>query len=366
MRKIHKIFIVIFLVLLSLPVLFFDHFSDISVSENRSLACFPAIVVDNSFNTGFFLEVDKYISDRFGLRTPAVRLSNFLTFNVFNKISTSVALIGKNNWLFFTDSGKNVNDFMHTNYFSEQQIQTIADNLQEYHEWCKSQGIVFVVRIIPNKHTVYPEYYPVVKPEGQNRTELLMTELAKRPLNIRYLKELLAAEKPSYRYPLYLETDTHWNPAGAFVAYNELIEYLAAVLSFDFPAYEWSTSHEQTAGYGDIIKLMGLTTYGTTTTVRKELQDVLYKDNIQTEHIDILSDYSMRTIQAGAALPRGIVYCDSFIIALQPFLSTQFSYVEYIRSFSFFSDRERIIEQKPDVVVLSILERNLPLLLIKN
>lgn len=366
MRKIHKIFIVIFLVLLSLPVLFFDHLSDISISEKRSLARFPAIVVDDSFNTGFFLEIDKYISDRFGLRTPAVRLSNFLTFNVFNKISTSVALIGKNNWLFFTDTGKNVNDFMHTNYFSEEQIQTIADNLQEYDEWCKSQGIVFVVRIIPNKHTVYPEYYPVFKPEGPNRTELLMNELDKRPFNVRYLKDPLVAEKSSFGYPLYLETDTHWNPAGAFVAYNELREYLATVLSFDFPVYAWVTSYEQVAGYGDIIKLMGLTTYGTTTTVRKELQDSLYKDSIHLEHIDILSDDSLRTIQTDAPLPRGIVYCDSFIVALQPFLSTQFSYIEYIRSFSFFSDRERIKEQKPDVVVLSILERNLPLLLVKK
>ena len=61
-------FVISTLVILALPIIFFDSKTTASQQENRNLAQCPNLFSNNSFNVKFFSEYDNYLQDRFGGR----------------------------------------------------------------------------------------------------------------------------------------------------------------------------------------------------------------------------------------------------------------------------------------------------------
>ena len=151
MRRIQLTFSIIFFCLLLPPVLFFDHITVVSESEKRTLAPFPHLTTVDGINFNFFNQIDSYISDRFGFRSQVVSLSTFITADLFRKITTNSGIRGKNRWLFFTDYGRNLNDFLKTNHFSPETTQELIQFLLDYKEFCTSHNIVFITKIVPNR-----------------------------------------------------------------------------------------------------------------------------------------------------------------------------------------------------------------------
>ncbi|MDR2491043.1 MAG: hypothetical protein LBD20_06545 [Spirochaetaceae bacterium] len=363
MKKLNISFICIFLLIITLPFLFMDRKSTISKKENRTLAAFPHIVtsdgrIDSEHISKFPRMADSYINDRFGFRNTFTSLA--AAANTTKKINGHV-IIGKNDWLFYSryDDGNNIADFFKLNLFTQTEITRVIESIDRRRRWCEAHGIKFIFLIAPNKHNVYPEYYPFARPEGITRTEQIMAALpaALKDTVIYPLDSLL--QNKGGQTPLYFETGTHWNMTGAHLAYKILFDRIQQLFpQTTFPAIDFVT--EICYDESDSIAFMsGFSSYGKPTTpVMRPVEgwDKYYHciknggkdgaDGIIIENTDI-------------ALPRAIIFRDSFFMALEPFVSTLFSYAEY--HWRRFSEQEAqdILQNKPDIIIWEVVERSM-------
>jgi hypothetical protein len=154
--------------------------------------------------------------------------------------------------------------------------------------------------------------------------------------------------------PLYFETDTHWNMAEAYLAYKILLDRIQQLFpQTSFPAIDFVTeiSYDDS---GDIVPMSGFSSYGKRTIptmcpVEGWKQYYCYtknerKDGIVTENTDI-------------ALPRAVIFRDSFFTALEPFISTLFSSAEYHWRWFTEQDTQAVLQNKPDIIIWEVGER---------
>jgi hypothetical protein len=361
MKKLNILFISCFLLIISLPLVFVDRKNVISKQENRTLAAFPRFFTnDGRFDRpiigNFPQAVDDYINDRFGFRNMFVSLANSL--NKSTKKINGHVIIGKDDWLFYSDpnDGDNISDFFKINLFTETELRIAIDSIKKRYEWCKSNDIEFVFLIAPNKHNVYPEYYPFERPEGITRTEQIITALPEH-LNdvIIYPLDYMLQNKTS-ELPLYFETDTHWNIAGAYCAFEVLSCRIKQLFPENhFPALDFITDVRYDS-FGDIVPMSGFTSYG-----KRTIPDMhpvggwerYYHYTKNEEQNGVIIDNNDKS------LPKAIVFRDSFFNMLEPLVSTLFSSAEY--NWRWFNEQEKeyILENKPDIIIWEVVERSI-------
>ena len=104
------------------------------------------------------------------------------------------------------------------------EIAALARELVGRHDFLASRRIPFLIVIVPEKYSVYPEFLPqwavpVTTPSPLDR---VLAELARYPrLNVVDLREPLRAAKARER--VYYRTDSHWNYVGAMIGYAEMM-----------------------------------------------------------------------------------------------------------------------------------------------
>lgn len=87
-------------------------------------------------------------------------------------------------------------------------------------EWAGSLGMRYVMVVVPNKTTVYPEYLPArYRPAN---VELINRSLPDPPgvMVINLTRDLIGQKSLGQ---LYHKNDTHWNELGAFAGYQSLM-----------------------------------------------------------------------------------------------------------------------------------------------
>jgi hypothetical protein len=358
MKRISIIFAGVFLSLISLPFVFMDNKSVVSEKENRVLVSFPGIIEDGKINTvaikNFSPSIDKYINDRFGFRNTAISLAN----NIFwaGKTINRHVVVGKNGWLFYStpDDGNNIADFYKMNLFTEDELERFIGNIKKRRKWCEENNIAFIFLIAPNKHTIYPEYYPFERPDGITRTEQIIAALPHNLKNVVIYPRDYLLQNKSNALPLYFETDTHWNMAGA----EYVFEILYNRVKNNFPNIQFSeiqfTTEISYDSSGDLVPMLGFTSYGKRTIPNVYPQEgwKSFYRYIKNEDINgVIIENNDQT------LPRAIMYRDSFFMALEPFTSSIFSYAEYRWKLFTESEREYILEHKPDIIIWEVVER---------
>jgi hypothetical protein len=358
MKKASFWFMLAFLSVISLPLVFIDRKSAVSEKENRNLAAYPRII-----NNGNIVPInalpksfDSYINDRFGFRYSTVLLMNQIKKHL--KTVNGNVIIGKNNWLFYSNlgDGDNFSDFLKANLFSNTDLEHLIQNIENRLTWCNENGIKFYFLIAPNKHNVYPEYYPIDRPEGITRTDQILNAL---PANLKDiviypLNELMQNKKGSY--PLYYELDTHWNAAGAMRAFDVMsLEIKKAFPRIVFPEITFTTGISYGSS-GDIVPMSGFTSYGKNTVpnVRPAEGWEAYYRYIKNE-----GPQGIITTNVNKALPKAIVFRDSFFTALEPFTSSIFGESEYNWRWFESAEKEYILENKPDIIIWEIVERSI-------
>ncbi|MEJ1936582.1 hypothetical protein WDZ92_40840, partial [Nostoc sp. NIES-2111] len=110
----------------------------------------------------------------------------------------------------------------------------------------------------PNKSSIYPEMLPAwMRPASLSGTDAL---LAQRDDIIVDLRPALIAAKRESPYPIYYQTDTHWNALGASLAFRAF----AGEVSKQVPGLRWPDESNYVAvgmgerTGGDLSKLLGL------------------------------------------------------------------------------------------------------------
>jgi hypothetical protein len=361
MNKSKSLFIFLFLLVIFIPVFFFNYKEDYSYREKRSLAAFPNFFINEKINSKIFKGIDNYIGDRIGAKNIFVSMNAELVYSLLKKSGNDSVVLGKDGWLFYIkrEDGDNFSDFFKTNLFNEEEIAILTRQISARKEWCEQNGIKFVMLICPNKHNIYPEYYPIGRPEGETRTEALLRNLPREMRDyIIYPKDLLLSRKDGD--PLYYENDTHWNSLGASYVFDLLFQKISSYFpDADFPQFEYTITR---SGYdGDLPPMLGIGSNkfkGTSFIMEPASKwETFYSYTTNVINDDGTADIT--TKGTNDQLPKALILRDSFHVALEPFTSSLFSRAEYRWKIFNESDKEAVLETMPDVVIWEMVERNL-------
>jgi hypothetical protein len=166
------------------------------------------------------------IADRFGGRDALIALHHFAKTVIFGVSPVPNVLIGRDGWLFFLgEDGKSIDrDYRGVIPYPPDEPMRVAAELKRRHDYLAARGIAYVVAIVPDKSTIYPEYLPswVTHVQGGTGLDRFYSALHEYPdLKVLDLRPALIEAKARERQ--YFKTDSHWNYLGATTGYELLI-----------------------------------------------------------------------------------------------------------------------------------------------
>jgi alginate O-acetyltransferase complex protein AlgJ len=330
-----------------------------SSGENRRAADFPRL--STASIQQFSGDFEKAFADRFAFRKPLIRLASLTLFRLGVSTSPNVVL-GRNGWLFYSGE-KELELHRRLSPFSPAELRTWGERLDARRAWLSARGIRYLVMIPPNKSTIYPDMMPsdLAPLARPSRLDQLLEFLGKNSevdvLDIR--PALLEARK---RERLYAYTDTHWNDAGAFVAYGQIARRLGVWFPALRPLERAQLIETHVWGFGgDLSGQLGLREDLPETEVvllrpansvaRTAEARAPVNPGTPPEHVPYASEI------ADPTKPRAVVLGDSFMIALRPFLAEHFARIVFLTTQEF--PTEVIEKERPDLVIEETLERAL-------
>lgn len=354
-----------FVVLLVLPLL--DQWLGLSAgfrsTEKRILAPFPTFEFPHVRR--FANQFGVYYKENFGWRNALFYQYSHWKYGVLG-ISPlpEKVVIGKNGWFFPGNShNRVVNQYRGLQSLSAPTLDSISERLTHYQQELAKQGARLYVVVAPDSYTIYPENVP----------DYLKTR--KSPANFDRLKQHLAQHTSipfiDVRHKLraakaihvtYCQTDTHWNDFGSLIASMGIAERVRQ----DYP----QMPVPQLANYsirpkrgapGDLVFLLAL---------NREISDSV---NYQIEPAASLRIKKLestpnpetnlpteRFVTANKTSPKLFLLGDSFSYSMNQFMPGYFREMYVVRGPRL--DLKQVRTERPDVVVVEIVERNIDLL----
>ncbi|MDT7777895.1 MAG: alginate O-acetyltransferase complex protein AlgJ [Acidobacteriota bacterium] len=323
--------------------------------ENRRLAEFPAR--PTSASEAFHLPrmLFEYFKDHFALRADLIRWQATAKVGWLRSSSSPEVLLGKDGWLFHSGE-KEVELFSGSEPFTAEELEQWRLSLEGIRDWLKPSGATFVLTFTPEKQTIYPEQLPgsLVRMREESRQDQLI-EYLKKHSDIRVVDLRPALREAKTANQIYFRTDTHWNDLGAFTAYR----VLAAELGRDFKAIQPMSASDvevyAAPRSGDLAGMLGLR--GVMTEAGVKLRVKQPHARLEGNCGDMGQCVSERTDDA--ALPHLVMYRDSFSSYMIPFVAEHFSRAVYVWDIKWKFSPALVEAERPDVVVLEMVERNL-------
>lgn len=215
-----KIFIIIFLIFLLLPMSRFDY-RKYALFENRKLAKFPKIVKYAELNKDYFKEFSKYVEDRFFTRSLLISIYKEVIYNCAVRFphGNRRFVDKKTKWLtrYYTPPVYKIK--LKDNYYKF--VVDIKNNLRAFNDYCNKNNIKFYVLIFPEKASIYHPY-SVKNYNDDGIKEFIKTINSNNDLNIIFpIDELQKASKG--KELLFYKTDHHLTNDGIYIGYKSLM-----------------------------------------------------------------------------------------------------------------------------------------------
>ncbi len=295
----------------------------------------------------------------FPLRQPLLTLHNSLRVAVLGVSPVDKVVLGREGWLYLA---KDLDDELPLAYhrrvapFTNQELRAWKEVLEENQSALSRRGIAYLFVVAANKETIYPEHLPRwVRPlHPMSRLDQL----------VRYLENHSRVALVDLRRPLwqgkgsqllYYRNDTHWNPAGAFLASQEILARARQIGFACEPLVASAYSVSRTTYQGDLSLMLALP--------GRYQERAIALSPRSPSRVTLVSESSAPfsskiTESAGRNGPRTVMVHDSFGNALMPFLSEQLPRIAYF-------DRgtpdllARIDQEQPALFIQEIVERSL-------
>ena len=356
-----RLTILIFTGLLWLPTLDYSLKLDHAIApmENRMMAKWPRFGGLGQ-SRDFIAGIENYFNDHFGWRARLVCWNNHWKEQLFHDpVNNRLVLIGRNGWLFHSGE-QMIQHWAGMGVLSERELGNWCRLLEMRRDWLRARGAKYLFVVPPDKHTVYPEYLPAwleAVPQPSKVQQLVTYMKAPSTVEVLDLSQaLIEAKKIRVAY---LQTDTHWNAFGGFVAYRALVQAMACQLPALEPlpleAYDWKTV--PSAGL-ELARRLGITesfseSYFVKPIPIAPLADVeILRDPVRLPNKSSQEPLFRRNTNAPG---KAMVFRDSFSGSWYSHLGQHFNEVLYIWQYDW--DRPLIEREQPDVVIDEMLQR---------
>lgn len=355
------IFIVIFNLMISLPLLFTNLKPNvISKDENRKLTQKPELYnKDGSFNKKYLSDLEKWFNDNVGFRSNFVLTNAKIQYYVFNVLSNnSNMILGPNGEINYATDDI-ITDYAHLNMWSEEQLVSITNSYKKIDKFLKSKNIQFYYFQCWDKHTIYPEYFPktIVQYGTKSRTDQRIERMLKdTDVTIISPKEELVKNKNKYEVYSKYGDATHWTERGAYIGYQVLMNEINKLNSNRYYILKENDYDIKLVDSGStLFGGIHLKNYSEKFNI-KNPKAVLANDKLTLYADDQRHDfYTNDTVDNKTRiLIIGDSYFDNYIIddIAESFYETIIIRGDYLENFS------NIIEEyKPDIVILECAER---------
>jgi len=321
-----------------------------SFKENRRPAEFPrapASAVDWSRWPAAF---EAWHNDHFGLRAQFMRAHNALKIFVLRTSPSSRVVVGRDNWL-FAATERSIEIWRGADPLSFDELEAWRRCLESRQRELKQRGIDYVFALAPSKAEIYPEYLPArFRKAGPSRTDQLVAHLATHSsFQIVDLRPPILEEKRKDQGGdfTYFSLGVHWNNRGAAAGLRGLLEELVGLrpelASVDGRIASQELVDDQADSWAGRLYLSDL--------LRQEVRSLHFAD-AQTRVLRVTEQPGQRQIvvdQDAAALPRALVFHDSFGETMVQMLGRHFSHSLWVWKPEL--DLALIEAEKPDVVL---------------
>lgn len=372
-RRVADIVLCIYLICIVGYLVLTLNVSELSIRENRKLETFPTIFNENGINKNFSAAAEKYISDHLSARNEMID-GYFTVLSLFDRRGNKQVFIGKDGWLFGNFVGNTHNFemlsyYQRKVYFTTAQLKKIKADLKRLNDWAAARGIKLYVYFPPDKQTIYKEYYPrFVNTSDEPTLVTEVEEFLKGEINVVSLEG--AFLKHRHHDLLHYKTESHWSPAGAYLAYRLIMRRLGR----DFPLLK--PLGERDIGIGksaDVISAVQLDGYRRV--YKGNLYNMLGKPSYIDTHEPLYKKYTFKNqaqIKTDSVPPfetsfnpngealKVYIIGDSYSDYIMPFLSATFKEVRKVRinqgegGIRFGSRASDVENFKPDILLLGI------------
>lgn len=338
-----KIYVMVFLVMISLPLIGMLWYRTDMTVEKRHARTFPSILKEDKWNIKFFSELTDYFSDYFAYRQELATADAVIKSRVFHVSNNEKVIVGKDEWLFFEETK---DDYMGRNLLSSRGGHNCAKVLSLLQEEAVRQGCEFLFVPAPNKNSLYPEYMPdrYVKESAENNYSLLIKAMEKQQVNFVDLKEAFGKQDTI----LYHKLDTHWNNAGAAFANRQILEHIGK----EYVDYSKETYQIQNSFAGDLWGML----YPKWNRLD---ENVIYDRPHIYEYCNDVETTEDMFIETGCQGKEGslVMFRDSFGNALLPFLADEYGAAFFTKAVPY--DLSLIRQYEADTVLLELTERHI-------
>lgn len=229
-RKINIIFIIIFILGISLPYLSAHRVKEgrVSSMENRTLAAYPSIYTkETGFNKAYLTEFEDWLNDNLRGRSVMVEANSTLQYVLFERIVKSDTIMGEKPWLFVNREDM-IKEYQRLNLLSEEELNQYTGKMQGISDYLKERGIAFYYLQCYDKEEIYPEKY--VKGINQtgtvSRADQIVCALEENT-DVRQIliKDTMIGHRDELIYFQCVDL-LHWNEKGSYYGYRVLLEEL--------------------------------------------------------------------------------------------------------------------------------------------
>lgn len=332
--------------------------------ENRPAAAWPALPGDAVARRAWPAAFEAAFADRFGGRDRLIATHHALLARVFGVSPVDQVLIGRDGWLYFLgEDGKAIDrDWRGVVGYPADEPARVAAEFKRRRDFLAGHGIAYVVAIVPDKATIYPEHLPAWArvPARPTRLDRVYAALAAYPdvAAVDLRPPLLEAKA---RQRLYFMTDSHWNYAGAVVGYAALMRAVRAQrpevpgVAAEQPPFVAGTDVYS----GDLARMIGLPRAYVEDDVAPLGKVFANAPQRCAQRVDVpppgAPETGRETYQCARPGLRALVYRDSMGIALLPPLVENFARTLVLQTRRL--DPALVLAERPDVVIEELVER---------
>ena len=186
----------------------------------------PALSLSGWMDGSFQSQFDSYLEQHIGFRPFLVRLNNQLAYSLYNKMSNTNIVKGKDNFLFerwFIDT------YYGIGFVGRKKIKQQVGKLIAIDSVLKSRDIHLIVALAPGKADIYPEKIPdfMIGDASQDTDYKVYSKmLGESGITMIDINSWFLELKPEFDRNLFTKGGTHWSRDGAIIALDSLFRLI--------------------------------------------------------------------------------------------------------------------------------------------